>query len=84
MLMLTVHAIIFLLVITLKTHRTLDLDPEMQLMEGSSWRDDFVFVSVHCVPTNLSLSSRLCLFLVAVLRLYPSSVHYVHTAVEQL
>lgn len=43
-----------------------------------------MFVSVHCVPTNLSLSSRLCLFLVAVLRLYPSSVHYVHTAVEQL
>lgn len=57
MLMLTVHAIIFLLVITLKTHRTLDLDPEMQLMEGSSWRNDFVCVcqSTVCLQIYLSL-----------------------------
>lgn len=45
-----------------------------------------VFLTARvCVSTNLSLSPRLCQSVsVAVLRLYPSSVHYVHTAGEEL
>lgn len=71
-----------LLVITLKT-QNLGLGPRNAANRGFEL-EEILCLSVHCVPTNLSLSSRLCLFLVAVLRLYPSSVHYVHTAVEQL